>query len=241
MSELERALRDLGRELAVPDAPDLVQAVRGRLEPRAVGRRERRRWVLAVAVAVLALVGATLAIPEARAALFRILNVGGERIELVDELPEIELADDLEATLGERVTLEEAQARAGFDLRELDDDPDRVYLGDRGTVWFLYGSPEAPKLLVSQTPLLAVDGPALIKKLAGEGTSIEQVTVNGAPGVFLSGEAHYLFLVDDFGNAVEASARLARDVLLWDEGGVAYRLESDFDRARALELARMLR
>jgi hypothetical protein len=240
MTELERDLLDLGRELAVPEAPDLVPAVRERLEPRAGIRRERRRWALAVAVAVLALVGATLAIPEARSALFRILNVGGERIQLVDELPEIAVTEDLESTLGERVTLAEARERAGFELRELEDlDPDRVYLGERGTVWLLYGSPENPRLLVAQTPLLAVDEPGLFKKVASE-ADVELVAVDGARGLFVGG-AHYLFLVDESGLPVEASARLAEDVLLWDKGGVAYRLEADFDRERALELARTLR
>jgi len=43
--------------------------------------------------------------------------------------------------------------------------------------------------------------------------------------------------VDGRGNVVEASARLAQDVLIWDAGGVAYRLEGELDRARALELA----
>jgi hypothetical protein len=244
MTELERALQLLGRELEVPETPDLVAAVRARLEPRRRRRWaafERRRLVLAVAVAALALLGATLAIPDARSALFRILNIGGERIEFVDELPDVEPVEDLEVTLGERVTLEDARARSGFRLRELEEAPDRVYLGERGTVWFLYGSPEDVRLLVAQTPRVVLDEPAVLKKLSGEGTQIEEVRVNGARGVFLSGEPHFLFLIDERGGVVEASARLAEDVLVWDEGGVAYRLEGDFSRDRALELARELR
>jgi hypothetical protein len=242
MTELERALQLLGGELDVPEAPDLVEAVRARLEPRR--RRwafERRRAVLAVAVAALALLGATLAIPDARSALFRILNIGGERIEFVDELPDIEPVEDLELTLGEPVTLEDARARSGFALRELAEAPDRVYLGERGTVWFLYGSPDDVRLLVAQTPRVTLDAPAVLKKLSGEGTQVEGVSVNGARGVFLSGEPHFLFLIDERGLVVEASARLAEDVLVWDEGGVAYRLEGDFSRDRALRLARELR
>jgi len=242
MSELERALELLGRQLEVPETPDLVGAVRPRLDPRRQRRTiERRRWVLAVAVAALALIGATLAIPDARSALFRILNIGGERIQLVDELPEVDLAEDLESSLGERVTLAEARARSGIELRELEVAPDRVYLGERGTVWFLYGTPENVRLLVAQTPRLSVDEPAILKKLSGAGTQIEEVSVNGAPGVFLSGDPHYLFLFDERGNVVEASARLAENVLIWDDGGVAYRLEGDFELERALEVARSLR
>jgi hypothetical protein len=244
VNELERALLALGRELAVPDAPDLVPVVREQLEPR--GERwsirpvGRRRWALAVAIAVLAALGATLAVPDARSALFRFLSIGGERIELVEELPDIEPLENLELTLGERVTLAEARARSDVELRELEETPDRVYLGDRGTVWFLYGTPENVRLLVAQTPLVTVDEPGLLKKLARE-AQIEEVSVDGARGVFLSGPPHFLFLVDEHGQVVEASARLAEDVLIWDEGGVAYRLEGDFALDEALELANSLR
>jgi hypothetical protein len=239
MSELEQSLRGLGRELDVPEAPDLVEAVRARIEPRRERGRGRRRWVLAVAVAALALLGATLAIPDARSALFRILNIGGERIELVEELPDVEPVDDLELTLGEPVTLEQARARSDFELRELEDVPDRVYLGEQGTVWFLYGSPANVRLLVAQTPRSTVDEPALLKKIARE-AQVDEVTVNGARGVFVSGP-HFLFLVDENGMPIEASARLAEDVLIWDEGGVAYRLEGDFELDDALRFARSLR
>jgi hypothetical protein len=242
MNELERALVGLGRELAVPDAPDLAPAVLAALEPRPEPRRlpVRRRWALAVAVAVLAVLGATLAIPDARSAFFRVLSIGGERIEIVEELPEVEVVQDLQLTLGERVSLDEAKERSDFELRELAGEPDRVYLGQRGTVWFLYGTPTDVRLLVAQTRL-SVDGPGLAKKVSSRETQVETVTVNGAPGVFLSGEPHFLFLIDENGFSVEESARLAENVLLWDEGDVAYRLEGSFDRERALELAGDLR
>ena len=136
------------------------------------------------------------------------------------------------------MTLEEAEQRSDFDLRELEEDPDRVYLGDRGTVWFLYGTPERIRLLVAQTPRLRVDEPAILKKLSGAGTAVEEVAVNGAGGVFLSGEPHFIFLFDEFGQVVDDSARLAANVLVWDEGGVAYRIEGELDRDEALEIAR---
>jgi hypothetical protein len=241
MSELERSLVALGRELDVPEAPDLVGAVLAQIAPRSDRSPVRRRWAVAIAVLVVAALGATLAIPDARSAFLRILHVGGERIELVEELPEIAAPVDLEFFLGERVTLADAKRRGGFELRELEEAPERISFGERGTVWFLYGTPDRVRLLVAQTPLTTVDEPSLLKKLSGSGTAVEQVAVNGADGLFLSGEPHFLFLIDESGNAVEESARLARDVLLWDEDGVAYRLEGDFDREEALRLARSLR
>ncbi len=241
MSELERSLVALGRDLDVPETPDLAHSVLARIGPRRAPLLTRRRLVVAVAVLALAALGATLAIPEARSAFLRIFDIGGERIEVVDELPEVPLVHDLERTLGERVSLEDARRRSGFELRGLEQAPDRVYLGARGTVWFLYGTPERPRLLVAQTPLLDVDAPALQKKLLEAGTAVDLVDVDGAQGAFLSGDPHFLFLVDEHGDAVGESARLAGNVLLWDEGGVAYRLEGDFGRAEALRLADALR
>ena len=81
--DLERELIALAPEIAVPVAPDLVPGVMRALE-RPPENRIRRRWVLAVALAILAALTATLALPDARSALLRILQLGGERIELVE-------------------------------------------------------------------------------------------------------------------------------------------------------------
>ena len=241
MSELERALSVLARELDVPETPDLATAVLAELEPRTPRRVERGRWIVAVAVVVLAALAATLAIPDARAALFRWLSIGGERIELVDELPEIPAQDDLELALGEPVTLEEARRRSVLPLRELEMAPDRVYDSGQGTIWFLYGTPERPRLLVAQSSLLPPLHEILLKKLVTAETRVERVDVHGSPGVFLSGETHFVLLLDRNGEIVEDSARLARDVLIWEDEGVGYRLEGDFELDEALRLARSLR
>ena len=239
MNDLERALTELGRRIAVPAAPDLVPAVLARIEPQRV-RPHPRRWMLAIALVVLAAFAATLAIPDARSALFRVLHIGGEQIELVDELPAVtpqppEL--DLELALGQISTLEQAHAEAGFDIRELPEAPDRVYLGARGTVWFLYGTPQNVRLLIAQTPGARVDEPFILKKLATSGTRIEEVSVEGAPAFYLSGSPHLVLLLDDSGEVIEESVRLARNVLVWEANGVTFRLEGDFTRDEALNLA----
>ena len=141
--------------------------------------------------------------PDARSALLRVLHLGGERIELVDELPPAASELD-ETTLGEPVTLEEARRRAGFPLRELAERPDRVYLlGERPTVWFVYGPPGDVRLLVSQTPRLIVDRDLIAKKLAGQGTSIEETDVDGSPAFFLSGAPHVVLLLDENGEVLD--------------------------------------
>lgn len=237
MRELDQELVTLGRALDVPEAPDLVPAVLGGIDTRRL-RSGRRRLVLALAVLALAALAATLAIPDARSALLRFLQIGGARIELVDELPVVSPSPaELELMLGQRVSLDEARRSASFELLELHDEPDAVYLGDRGTVWFLYGRPDAVRLLVAQTPEHEIDEPFILKKLAASGTSIEPVTVRGQRAYFLSGEPHVVMLLDEFGVMYPESARLARDVLVWAENGRTVRLEGDLTRADALEIA----
>jgi hypothetical protein len=243
VSELEQALLSVGRELDVPAVPDLAPSVLRALAASTARRAPRRRLVLALAVLVLAALLATLAIPDARSSLLRFLHIGGARIELVDELPEVQPEPpelDLGSALGERVTLGEARRRAGFDLLELDERPDSVYLGPRGTVWFLYGGPAAVRLLVAQTRELEVDEQFILKKLAGAGTQVDEATVRGVPAYFLSGGPHVVMLLDEHGIPYQETARLARDVLVWEERGRTIRLEGDLSRAEALALAESL-
>jgi hypothetical protein len=244
MTELERALVSLGRELDVPDTPDLVPAVLAGLERRpAPPRAGRRRWaVVAVALALVAVLGALLASPEARSALSRLLWFGGAEIHLVDELPAVppeptEL--DLDLVLGRRMSLADAREAAGFPLRELEQEPDRVYVGERGTVWFLYGTPEDVRLLVAQTPDVGVDERYILRKLVT--AEVVEVEVDGKPGLFIGGEPHIVALVDENGVLSEESTRLAQRVLLWEDGDLALRLEGDFSEDEAVELAESLR
>ena len=239
MSELENALVALGRQLEVPATPNLVSSVMPQLRPR-------RRWsfsrplALAIAFAVLAVLAATLAIPDARSALFRVLHIGGEEIQFVDELPEVPSDAGLPYRLGSEVSLSRAEREAGFRLRELDEKPDNVYIGEYGTVWFLYGTPEHVRLLVAQTSQLKAQGRFMFKEVSPE-TQVTTASVGGAEGYFLSGAAHVVLLVDRNGYVVDESARLAHDVLIWSRGGITYRLEGDFGKAEAVQLAESLR
>ena len=240
MSDLERMLVALGAEVEVPGTPDLAPSVVARLAPR---RRDLRRpLAVALATVLVAALVATLAIPDARSAVLRFFGIGGVSIELVDDLPDVR-ADpvELELMLGERVPLAEAVERAGFPLLELDQAPDAVYLGERGTVWFVYGRPGSVRLLVAQSPNVRVDEPSLFKKLAAGGTSVDEVTVRGEDGYFLSGEPHLVFLVDEVGEVDGESARLAQEVLVWTEGGMTVRLEGDLTTERAIAIAEQLR
>src|SRR6266513_2375430 len=82
MTELERALVALGRELDIPAGPDLRSRVRERIE-----RKPRRRRAAVLAVALLVALGIALAVPPARSAILRFFHIGSVTIERVETLP----------------------------------------------------------------------------------------------------------------------------------------------------------
>src|SRR5882762_9047071 len=109
MTELERALVALGRELDIPAEPDLRSRVRARIE-----RRPRRRRVVVLAVALTAL-GIALAVPPARSAILRFFHIGSVTIERVETLLHAQ-ERSLVAGLGPPLSLREAEKIAGVPL-----------------------------------------------------------------------------------------------------------------------------
>jgi hypothetical protein len=239
MTELERALLAVGRNLEVPAAPDLTGAVRARL---AEGRRRSlfSRRALVVALAVLAVVvGAVLAVPQARSTIKDWLGIGNVTIRYVDELPPVEQATD-DLGLGEQMSLEEARERAGFRVRvptvEGLDDPPKVYFNDQSRqVAFLYGSEDKPKLLITQA-----DARGATEKIVNLNvTELELIVVEpGYAGVWLYGEKHAIFYPS---TAREEPFRLVGNALVYEIDGVTLRLEAEISKDEALRIARSMR
>jgi hypothetical protein len=242
---LERDLRRLGLELAYPEPPDVAAAIGERLRAEPAPRRSLLgpRRPLAVALAALAAAVVTaLAVPPVRGALFDLLGIGGVTIERVEELPAVAPSQDLR--LGDRVTLGEARRRVDFPVlvpRELGE-PDAVFHSSAfpgGAVSLLYGTERSVRALVTQ--FRGTTEPGLIKKTASDRkTFVTPVTVRGRFGYFISGEPHFVAYRDADGEIREDEFRLARNVLLWVEDGVTYRIETGAGRQRALRLARSL-
>jgi hypothetical protein len=229
---LERTLAGLAREVDVPPAPDLAGAVAARLTPR----RAYRRRLLLVALAALVLVGAVLAIPPARSAIGRLFGFGGVEIRRVDSLPPVTLQAPLD--LGELTTLTAAQREVFFNvLTSKTYPPERVYLGSTpagGRVSFLYGPRSHPRLLV--TEFLARTMP-FAAKLAGPGTVVERVSVDGRPGVWVHGSPHVFYFLGADGVVHPEQLRLVGNVLLWQVGNLTLRLEGDVSKADAVQIA----
>jgi hypothetical protein len=273
MSELEQALVELGRELELPPTPDLAAAVRQRLEARPALRRPfvRRRVVLVFAALAIA-IGAAFAVPPARTAILEFLGLRGATIERVEELPDAPaepapqepageappiLLPDVAGLLpgfdvdqlGERATLAEARARAGFELVVPGalGEPDLVYFDSSvpaGRISFVY-LPNTKTPAVTGVGLLLTQfsgelSPDLIGKLV-QATDVEQVAIGGAPGYWLSGEPHVFFYRDTEGEVRDETMRLAGNTLLVERGDLLIRIEAEIGKEEALEIARSLR
>jgi hypothetical protein len=245
--QLERELREL--DVAWPATPDVAAAVAERLAavpaPRArrMWRPSWPAWQIGVAVGA-ALIAVVMAVPPARSAILEWLGFASVRIERAE--PPSRLGVGL--ALGEPVTLAQARERAGFDLvvPEAVGEPDAVYISPdpagRTRVDFLYRPrPGLPRSGTTGVGLLVTQfsGSAglMVEKTAGEGTTVERLSVGGDPAFFLSGENHGFAYAGDRSVGFEP-ARLAGDTLLVDRAdGVLLRLESELSREAAVRVA----
>jgi hypothetical protein len=267
--ELEQMLTGLG-PYVFPATPDLAGRVRSRLErePAAHSRRSltstatgRRSLWLAVALLLIALLGALALFPETRSTIADRLGLRGVLIEWVDETPTPgppRLGAPL--MLGRSVTLDEAQKMVDFSILVPTaagfDAPVDVYLLDEGEgnmVSFVYAA--GPGLPASD----ATGVGALLTQFRGEAnrnliekglvdddgdseTRLEAVTVGDEPGFWISGAPHgFFFVCFGDGECREERYRLAGDVLLWEQDGLTVRLESALSLEDALTIAESMR
>jgi hypothetical protein len=263
MTELERLLTQLGRDLDYPPTPDLAAAVTSRLrvgepEPTRRARRPRllppaglRRALALALVALLLLAGTVLAaVPGVRDAVLEFFGLQGATVERTTTLPAPPAEQRLD--LGRRITLEQARDRVAFELLVPTDlgDPDFVYLREPptgGELSLAYRPrPGLPRARTTPYGLLVSEfrgdiHPDLVGKLAGPGTRIERLQVDGRPAIWIEGAPHFFFYRDPNGNIVEGETRLAQNVLLLESGRLLVRFEGALGRARAVAIARSLR
>jgi hypothetical protein len=241
MPELERQLAELGAALELPAAPDLVGVVGARIREAGDPRlRVRRAFVLGIATLALGL-AAVMAVPQARTAVLEFLHIRGASVDRVPSLPPVQKRS---LGLGNPVTFESARAAVTFKIAQPNfpglGPPDSIYIDPvtpGGQVFFLWGTEARPRVLLSEFGG-EVSG-ELIGKQAGPETTIEPVSVQGgAPGFWVAGANHVFYYLDPGGRIREETIRLSRNALLWERGSVTLRIEGDFGKERALELAR---
>jgi hypothetical protein len=268
--DLEHALADLGAALDFPPTPDLAAAVSTRLREAPAAPATTRPWgrltglvhlpawrrVAAVGLAAVLLAAAVLvASPGTREAVARRLGLRGVEIRLEPPPPTATTSrPGTSLGLGERVTLEEARRRVAFPVLVPAggglDRPSEVFVNDvvpdGGRVDLVYQArPGLPASQFTDVGLLisqfqgrpTVD---FIKKVSGLGL-VEQVTVNGEPGYWFSGEPHFFTYVDANGEIREERTRLAGNTLIWERGELTLRLEGELSRQEAIRIAGSMR
>ena len=205
MSELERSLAELARRIDWPATPSFAAPS---------GARRRSRGPLVLVLASIAALGIAFAVPGARSAILRALDLGGVSIERVGVLPPASEAS-LAAHLGAPVTVDAAKAALRGPIR-LPAVRGRLQL-------YLLGGVVSALLAVPEPALLSEfrtgDAPYVLNKLVGGSTEVVSVTVGSAPGFWIAGSEHVYI-------APEAPPRLAGNVLLWQWHGITYRLEA---------------
>jgi len=228
MTELERALVALGRELDIPAEPDLRSRVRARIE-----RRPRRRRAAVLAVALLVALGIALAVPPARSAILRFFHIGSVTIERVETLPHAQQRS-LVAGLGPPLSLGKAEKISRVPLVLNAPKPQRFYAqpGLIATVLHYRGR----SVLLAE---LQGDQMGLTKKFAAPGTSVQPAPI-GTFGLWLEGGKHVLMWSASSGEIRQMERRLAGNVLIWTEGNRTYRLEGGLNMGQMLELGRQI-
>ncbi len=234
---LDRLLTDAAAAIAWPPTPALDLRA-------ATPRRPVVRRALLVAIAALLLTaGAALAAGA--------LGIGPLRILFTDALPSPNVSDTPLATrlaLGARTTIADPTIKVALLEPGGLGPPDEVYRSvDGRQVSLVWGVRDGlPATGGSRIGLLAMflSGdiePDLIQKLVIESrVTIQQVTVRGHPGYWISGAPHVLRYNATVGEGLERT-RLVGDVLVWDEGGTVVRLESGLGRDASIALAETMR
>jgi hypothetical protein len=154
---------------------------------------------------------------------------------------------------GKSVTLEQARARVTYPVLVPDvatlRSPDAVYLDETppgGMVSLVWqASPDLPALPNTDVGLVinefqgSLDRNLFVKM--ADPSENHVVTVNGATGYWIAGGPHYVAYRDANGDVQFQPDRLAGNTLLWEQGGLTFRLESQLSESEALQIAASMR
>jgi hypothetical protein len=254
--DLERTLSDIGGRLGGPRR-DLWPSVRERIAERRAqpwwSRLGLNRSTLAPVAATLAviLVAAFLLTPDLAARAAQVLGLPGVQIYQVPQSPTARPNASLPTFAGQRVaTTAEASRIAGFAVRAPAalGEPSAIYVETapvRVTIVYasVKGIPISPQAGVSAivVEFRGTIETQIMAKAIGPGTFLDAVPLGSGVAYYLSGQPHQFFFRDPAGNLQPETLRLAGNTLLWEAGGVTYRLEAQVSKEEAVRIASSLR
>ena len=206
--------------------------------------------VAVAAALVLALfAGSLLAFPSVRETVADWLGVRGIGITVVPTLSPIP-TNYRSLIIGRPISLEEARAAVAWPVLVPDDallgPPDEVYLDlahRDGAVSLVWGArPGLPTASTTGAGLLFTEfrgsiNEQFFQKFVGPGSTIERVHVGSRIGYWISGAPHEVVVLDPSGNPIVDTIRLAGNVLMWEDGDLTLRLESELGRDDAVRVA----
>lgn len=239
-SRLAEELRSLGALIDYPTTPPIASTVGSRLQERGVGslvgRRSRPVWQRARRAALLA-IAATVVL--AAVAVGVGTGLGGIQLRFVDEPAPLATQLPGLGSLGEPVTLAEAEARVGFEVLlptlPAVNTPDAVHLAgvpESGGVALVYRErPGFPPDAQTGAALILVEfrrdiGPETFAKVINRGTQVTPTAVDGRRAYWIAGGTHELIYLDDEGREVFETSRFVGDTLIWESGDLTLRLEN---------------
>ena len=255
-----KQLLSISKGLDYPRTPDIAGAVmtrlRGATRPRFISRR--LIWSLTV---ILILFSSLMLIPPARAAIIEFIQIGVVRIFRAEPTPLAPPNQEIPSTvvpvtatpvptsqplipilenLAGEMTLDEAQKAVNYPilLPSYPPDigkPDRIFVQDADgkmtvLVWL---DPQHPDQILMSLHFLPA-GSWAIKKI--EPTHIQETTVNSQRAIWAigpyplrlsNGDLDFVRLIDGH-------------VLIWEQGDITYRLETDLSLEEAVKIAESL-
>lgn len=247
---LEQKLRTAGHALTYPPTPRIAEQVTARLHPPAHPRLVRGR-LAGVLIAIVVMALTLILVPPARAALLDFIQIGVVRIFRAQPAPAPTSHFPVTATpkatfvpsvlqLAGETTLSDAQSKVDFSIllptypSDLGQ-PDHVYLQYLGSpmlvlVWIEQDRPDKVRLSLDEI----APGSWSVEK--SQPHVIEETSVNGQPAIWAEGP--YMLQITN-GN-YELKRLVSGQVLIWTQGDITYRLETDLTLEEAIKIAESL-
>jgi hypothetical protein len=253
LGDLENNLLALGRSLPYPPTPNITAMVSAQTRQRRLPPRARLRLALLI---VLTIAVGLLAVPPVRAAVLDYIQLGAIRVLFEDIFEEsggglpgqtntpIRQREPLPSftienwrTLAGETSVEDAEDALTFPLPQPSypvglGAPDFVFLQRTPglTVLLVWTAPGSKDVILS---VLVLGPGAFVGK--GSPEIVQQTVVSGLDAIWLEGEHQLLLLSGDPPH--EKLFRVTGNVLIWEAGGLTYRLEGEMTLEEATRIA----
>jgi hypothetical protein len=236
----EQLLTRAAAATAWPAAAPMRSRVLSRIAaapPREVRRPLRPAFVaIASAVAVVAALGAMLAVPSSRDAVADLFDIEGSDVQPLPATTALPLPTSVDPGATPVTSVPAAATLAGFDpALPGGSDPNATYVARYGETTGIIL--EYDGFTLWQVPTAGSFEGSFDKGVPSPAT-IEDVAVNGRPGRWISRGPHHVGFVTAAGEYLGATQRtVERNTLIWNSGDVLYRLETDLPLQDALAIA----